>query len=396
MRKIRSQHIGWLVLWVCLPLVAGKGRPIRTMELQHPVRAVDNVKTVAFLIEDHELREGLDTALVAGFLNDGRVQVVGHHDLQRQIQTKELVLDQLPARAESQVLNGILGERAVLLHLRILKQHRQRFRRGFFPANQALTRITYQAAAQIQILKTGKRLEPQFIEVFHEVPDSALKGTPREKVQQVIRERSLLAFYQEVAALFLPVTERVEILFHNDKAVRMREMAERINHNDTAQALDIGLQAAAAGDDFGEIGTEDQSKLHFNIGGLYLLERRFDKAVFHLERAHELHNLTEGLAVLLSARRAAAYFDREPFHLEEDRERLLNLLRRLKHWRKEQLIDEEEYRRQRITALEGYRFDTNLPMAERLVKARSLYQEKLVSEKEYKLLKNKILESAER
>ncbi|CAM2005943.1 Tetratricopeptide repeat protein [Acanthopleuribacter pedis] len=391
----RIRLIGFAVLCCVCAEVSAKGRPMRPFEMQHKVRVIENVKTVGLLIDAHPFREDLNAVLVAGFLNDGRLQVVGADDLQDRAEQLGVTLESLPSRSDSQLVSGLLGERGVLLRLRILNDSRQRFRRGFFPRNQALTRMTYQVRAEIQVLKTGKRFDPQFIEVVHEVTDSELKGTPRGAVAQAIRERSLQALFREVLGLFLPVTERVSVYFFNDKKCNMRVMAEHIEQGDMAHALDVGLQAAADLEAFGEVKVVDQSRLHFNIGALYLFERRFDKALYHLERAFELEPIDDGLAVLLLARRAATHEASTAARLEEDRDQLLSQLRRLKGWRKDGLIDVEEYREQRMSVLQGYQTEAGLTMAERLAKARALYEEKLISEKEYKLLKNKIFESVD-
>ena len=174
-------------------------------------------------------------------------------------------------------------------------------------------RLRAQAALELSLrmidLATGRELGERSLARSSEQRDFASNDRyPSEPAPLDLLQDELVDLVEQIRRMFLPWTERINVVFYDDRDCGLRNAYRALRGGDLGRALALSEQNLASCQR-ASVERKLLARAHYNVGVIHLLRRDYDASVDALYAAEQLRSsaiMREGLAVARKARDLAA------------------------------------------------------------------------------------------
>ncbi len=340
-----------------------------------------HLKRVAIMPEGYYTSNELADHITTYFVNTGRIEVVDREHLYQILKEQNLSISGRIDKDSAVKLGKLLGATALITVNVYTEEYKKERKREEFKSKDKV-RIKYIARLNGYLkfsvktidLQTGKIFSAKIFEINDYLEKYKYNEKPDFPDYHILKDRMYKKAIEGISTLFMPWNQTISFVFYNSKKCGMKEAYRFIKVKDYNSALEKSFKVLDCLKNSGA-NTKYLSRGYYNIGICYFLLGDYSKARDYFSKAYTIKDYS-------------TYKDAiQKVNLTEQTEiAFSNYLKEESNTHK--IVEEEQNPKP-----EQKETDNDEDIVKKLRKLKTLYEQGLITEEEYKEKKKEILNS---
>ncbi len=349
--------------------------------ITHPPTLGLHLKRVAIMPEGYYTSNELADHITTYFVNTGSIDVVDREHLYQILKEQNLSISGRIDKNSAVKLGKLLGATALITVNVYTEEYKKERKREEFKSKDKV-RIKYIARLNGYLkfsiktidLQTGKIFSAKIFEINDYLENYKYNEKPNFPDYHILKDRMYKKAIEGISKLFMPWNQTISFVFYNSKKCGMKEAYRFIKVKDYNSALEKSLKVLDCLK-YSGANTKYLSRGYYNIGVCYYLLGDYSKARDYFSKAYQIKdystykdaiqkvNLTEQTEIAFS----------NYLKEESNTHKIVEEKQSTKPEKKEEVNEDD--------------------IVKKLKKLKTLYEQGLITEEEYKEKKKEILNS---
>jgi tetratricopeptide (TPR) repeat protein len=270
------------------------------LNLTHPPGLGLKLNKIAFGPATGNCADQIITALISDFTNS-KIEVIDRENLTTILSEHDFTLSGYVNQSSAAAIGKIIGPSA-LVFVKVqrceTKQAKLYDRESKFnyTTKQTETVLAYyskttaflKASIQTVDLATGRIFSAQMLDYSPERSNKSYDGYPEAPADFDVQEIAFGMLVNDVHRMFLPWTEKTELIYYDDKKCNLKQAFEAVKAGDLDQAFNLSKQNLETCKNTPDVKDKILAHANYNMGMSYMIRNDNDKALEYFREAARL------------------------------------------------------------------------------------------------------------
>ncbi len=294
-----------LILWTPCSAVEAQfldhlTNPTLPVTLQHPPGLGLSIDSIAFGPASGECSDEIVEALISDFVAN-QIEVIDRQHLDTLLAEHDLNLSGYVDTSQAAAIGKILGPSALIF----IKSQRCTTEQDRFSETRsrydratkrkynvrlysARTRAFLKASIQTVDLTTGRVFAARVLDYSPEKTHESYDGYPEYPATFDVLDVAIHSAVTDVHRMFLSWSERIDLVFYNNKACGLQQAYQALRIGDLDRAFDLSHQNLDSCKTTPKVKAKVLGHAHYNVGMAYMMRHEYEEALGYFAEAARL------------------------------------------------------------------------------------------------------------
>ncbi len=292
--------------------------PTLSVRLKHPAGLGLKISKIAFGPTSGQCSGQIVGALIDDFVSN-RIEVIDRENLDAILAEHDFSLSGYVDQTSAAAIGKIIGPSAIIFvkthrcttqqdrfydtETRYDKQTKRKYSVRVFYSR---TRAFLKASIQTVDLATGRIFAAQSLDYSPEQQNKSYQGYPEAPAGFDVLDGAIRLAVRDVHRMFLPWSERTELVYYNNKACGLQQAFQALKAGDVDRAFDLSRQNLETCKSTPKVKDKVLGHAYYNVGMSYMTRDEYDRALEYFRQAARLRPgniVTQAMADCQKAKR---------------------------------------------------------------------------------------------